>query len=555
MASTRANGEQIVQAYNHLTATKDSLNSHFQDITDFVVPSKTDVSKTNSTPNTRTSRRRYDSTAVHSNILLSSSIHGNLTSDASQWFLMTLGEHVLNDHKDVKVWLEDCSRKQFFALNGSSFSNEMQEGYECLTGYGTTSLFAGETVGARGIVKYSFETIPLRQYVFSEGDDGVSDRFYREYPLTAHQIHGKWGTHPFFKGLTDEMRKAIESNKPADRDKKFDIVVCIMKRERYEPDAKISLDFEYMHAVVDKKTKKVLVESGFHENPVMVPRWRKTADDNGWGTGVGAVALPDIQSLNEAKRLGFQAWAKDLNPPLVATHKGVIGSIRTGAGGVIYKKRGAELGPLQSGARWDTTQFNFEELRRQIRGLFYTDQLQLHESPAMTATEAQIRYEMMMKILGPTYGRLKKELYNPLLYRTFNISLRAGHFLPPPEVLIQAMGQPNPPKLDVEYRSPMARAQRADDIAAIERVYGMAGQIFQVKQDPAIWDLLNDDEAIKLGAEITGLPSKVMNGEKVVKGKRDARSAAASEIAEEDRSAGQLDEAGKVVDIQQKMQA
>lgn len=553
MASTRADGERIIQAYDHLTVDKESLTSHFQDITDYIVPSKTDVSRTNSTPNTRTSRRRYDSTAVHSNILLSSSIHGNLTSDASQWFVLTLGDHILNEKKEIKDWLEDCSRRLFYALNGSSFTNELQEGYECLTGYGTTAIFCGETITKTGAKKHVFETVPMRQYVFGEGEDGVSDRFYRIYKMTAHQIVGKYGNHPFFHGLTDEMQKALTSDRASERDKKFEIVVCVMKRDRYMPDAKVSLDFEYMHAVVDKKTKKVIMESGFHENAVMVPRWRKTADDNGWGTGVGATALPDVQSLNEAKRLGFQAWAKDLNPPLVATHKGVIGSIRTGAGGVIYKKRGTEVDYLKSGARWDTTQFNFEELRGQIRSMFYTDQLQLHESPAMTASEAQIRYEMMMKILGPTYGRLKNELYNPLIYRVFNISLRAGHFLPPPQSLVQAMRTPNPPKLDVEYRSPMARAQRADDIAAIERVYGMTGQIFSIKGDEAIWDNLNDDEAIKLGADITGLPSKVMNDPKNIKAIRKGRAEAQKKAAEAAEANEELEVSGKVVDIQSKM--
>jgi hypothetical protein len=553
MGSTRANGEQIIQEYNYLDAEKDSIKSHLQDITDYIVPTKTDVSTREQTANTRTSARRYDSTAVHSNILLSSSIHGNLTSDAQQWFMMTLGDHVLNEHKEVKDWLEDCSRKLFFSLNGTPFSNELQEGYECLTGYGTTGIFMGETRGERGIVRHTFETIPLRQFVFSEGEDGIADTLMREYPLTARQINDRYSSHPFFRGLTDEMEKALKSSQAKDQNKKFPIIVCVKPRMRYNPDAKVSLDFKIMHAVVDKKTKKVILESGFHESPIVVPRWRKTADDKGWGTGIGAVALPDTLSLNEAKRLGFKAWAKDLNPPLVATHKGVIGSIRTGAGGVIYKKRGAELGPLQSGARWDTSQFNFEELRDQIRSIFYTDQLQLHQSPAMTAAEAQIRYELMMKILGPTYGRLKTEMYNPMLYRAFNISLRAGHFLPPPQVLLQSLNTPNPPKLDVEYRSPMARAQRSDDIGAIERVYGMAGHIFSQKGDPSIWDNLNDDEALKLSAEIAGLPSKVMNGEKEIKSQRDARAQAASEVSDEERMSAELDAGEKVVNIQNKM--
>jgi len=46
------------------------------------------------------------------------------------------------------------------------------------------------------------------------------------------------------------------------------------------------------------------------------------------------------------------------------------------------------------------------EMQQQIRSRFYTDELQLKDSPQMTAMESQIRYELMQRILGAPLNHL-----------------------------------------------------------------------------------------------------------------------------------------------------
>ena len=71
------------------------------------------------------------------------------------------------------------------------------------------------------------------------------------------------------------------------------------------------------------------------------------------------------------------------------------------------------------------------QLRTAIRQAYYSDQLQLQEGPQMTATEVQVRYELMQRLFN--ISRFQSEFLNPLIERVFGIMFRAGALLPEPE--------------------------------------------------------------------------------------------------------------------------
>ena len=137
------------------------------------------------------------------------------------------------------------------------------------------------------------------------------------------------------------------------------------------------------------------------------------------------------------------------------------------------------------------------QIRTAIRQAFYSDQLQLQQGPQMTATEVQVRYELMQRFLGPTLGRFQSEFLNPLIERVFGIMLRAEALIPAPEII---QGQ----TVDVEYVGPLARSQRIEESIAIDRLYA---QVFQIAQaDPNILDLVDNDAAIRARAALLGVP-------------------------------------------------
>ena len=239
---------------------------------------------------------------------------------------------------------------------------------------------------------------------------------------------------------------------------------------------------------------------GYNEFPYLVPRWSKATGEI-FGRSPSYNALPDIKTLNKAVEIGLKAWAKAIDPPLLVQDDGVIGKVRMTPGGITVVRSDAAIKPLQIASNWQVTDLKENQLRTAIRQAYYSDQLQLQDGPQMTATEVQVRYELMQRLLGPTLGRFQSEFLNPLIERVFGIMLRANAFLPAPEML---EGQ----SVDVEYVGPLARSQKMEEAVAVERLYQLAMQVAQV--DPSIMDIINHDEAIRTRAALLGVPKSIL---------------------------------------------
>ena len=125
----------------------------------------------------------------------------------------------------------------------------------------------------------------------------------------------------------------------------------------------------------------------------------------------------------------------------------------------------------------------------------------------MTATEVSVRYELMQRLLGPTFGRLKSDLLDKVVRRTFNILFRAGQFPATPQIVRDAQAE-----LDIQYVGPMARAQKAERVGAIERytqnVVALATAVAPLAPEKAM-QLLDNIDPLKIPrelAELLGVP-------------------------------------------------
>jgi hypothetical protein len=193
----------------------------------------------------------------------------------------------------------------------------------------------------------------------------------------------------------------------------------------------------------------------------------------------------------------------------------------TPAGITVVRHDGA-IKPLQIGSNWQITDMKENQLRTSIRQAYYSDQLQLQDGPQMTATEVQVRYELMQRLLGPTLGRFQTEFLNPLIERVFGIMFRAGAFKDAPEIIGDS-------KIDIEYVGPLARSQRMEEAVAIERLYALAMNIGQV--DPSIMDNIDHDEAIRMRARLLGVPKTVLRSSDQVEEMRAAKAEAEQQAA------------------------
>jgi hypothetical protein len=171
---------------------------------------------------------------------------------------------------------------------------------------------------------------------------------------------------------------------------------------------------------------------------------------------------------------------------------------------------------LQIGAN-NPLGLNMEEQRRMaIRQAFYVDQLLLAQGSAMTATEVLQRNEEKMRLLGPVLGRLQSELLQPLISRSFALLLRAGLLPPAPEEL---QGQ----DIDIEYVSPLAKAQKLTDLQSMLRGFEV---MMQVAEIAPVMDYLDSDKLVQYLVEVTGIPARVIRSdEEVARIRRQAQQA------------------------------
>jgi hypothetical protein len=515
--------EYIKKRCANLESIRSTWEDHWQEILDYVMPRKADVTFVRSKGEKRT-EVLYDSTAITANNLLAASLQGTLTSASLPWFHLKLRDTETNQNRDVQLWLEDSAKRMYEIFNESNFNTEVHELYLDLVSIGTGAIFVEE--GSKGFDKEGihFNCLHIAEYFIQENINGKVDTLYRKYKLTARQAIQEFGEENVGEKILESVKE-----KP---DKEFNFIHAVEPTEDYERAVgKSSTKLPVHSCHVCTEDKMVVRTGGYNEFPYLVPRWSKATGEI-FGRSPSYNALPDIKTLNKAVEIGLKAWAKAIDPPLLVQDDGVIGRVRMTPGGVTVVRHDGAIKPLQIGSNWQITDLKENQLRTSIRQAYYSDQLQLQDGPQMTATEVQVRYELMQRLLGPTLGRFQTEFLNPLIERTFGIMLRAGGLLPEPDVI---KGQ----KIDIEYVGPLARSQRMEESVAIDRLYALAMNVVQI--DPSIMDNINHDEAIRLRGDLLGVPKIILRARDEVEELREQRQQAqmAQQQAEQQQQAAQ----------------
>ena len=507
--------EYIQKRLNKMSSDRSTWEDHWQEILDYVMPRKADITFVRSKGEKRT-EVLFDSTAITANNLLAASLQGTLTSPSLPWFSLKLRNEEINKVRDVQIWLEDTARRMYAVFNESNFNTEVHEMYLDLCSVGTAAIFVEEA--NEGFLQggLHFNTLHIAEYFIQENATGKVDTLYRKYKMTARQAIQEFGE----ENLGPKIKEAAKM-KP---DTQFNFIHAVEPTADYERavgKAKTKLPFHSCH--VCEEDKMVVRVGGYNEFPYLVPRWSKATGEI-FGRSPSYNALPDIKTLNKAVEIGLKAWAKAIDPPLLVTDDGVIGRVRMTPAGITVVRNDSAIKPLQIGSNWQITDLKENQLRTAIRQAYYSDQLQLQEGPQMTATEVQVRYELMQRLLGPTLGRFQTEFLNPLIERVFGIMMRSDALMPRPEAI-----EGN--NMDIEYVGPLARSQRMEEAVAVERLYQLAMQVVQI--DPTVMDVINHEQAIRMRATLLGVPKTVLRGEDEVAEIREQRAVAQQQAQEQ----------------------
>jgi hypothetical protein len=485
----------LVKRKGKLKAQRGTWETHWQDLSNFVLPNEADFNLKRSKGDKRTTLV-YDSTGIHANEMLAAGLHGMLTNPASNWFSL----RVKNDSQgtgngsEAKQWLEDTTNAVMAEISAPSvaFPSHIHEYYLSLCSIGTACMFVGEPSTREGI---SFRAIHIDEIFIAENADGIIDTVFRSFKMTVRQIVQKWGE----ESLSPRIKRMYEKQ---EFDKEIELLHCVYPRDDVDKGKRAATMLPVASIYIDEKEHHVLAEGGFDEMPYMVSRWAKTVGEV-FGRSPAMTALPDIKMLQEIMKTTIKAAQKVVDPPLLVPDDGVLGPVRTIPGGLNYYRAssGARIEPLLTGGNIGISYEMMTDLRDRIRTTFFLDQLQFQGAPRMTATEVVERTERTLRLLGPTLGRLQSEFLGPMIERIYGVLSRSGRLPEPPESIAEQ-------ELKIEYVSPLARAQRQTETQGIMRTLEFIGPIAGL--DPQAAQIIKGADTVRHIAELNGVPPMLL---------------------------------------------
>ena len=476
----------LLSRFDRLKTQRQNWESHWQEVADYMQPRKADVTKSRSKGDKRT-ELIFDSSPLQSVELLSASLHGMLTNPSTPWFSLKFKNEGMEGEDEAKAWLESATEVMYSAFNQSNFQQEIFELYHDLITFGTAAMFIEEDDEDN----LKFSTRHINEIYISENDKGRIDTVFRKFRISARaaiQKFGKVSTHIAVTAKKDPYEEV-------------EILHAVYPRSDFNPTKQDKENMPFESIYMDADSGDELSVSGFKEFPFVVPRYLKASHEI-YGRSPAMTALPDVKMLNEMSKTIIKSAQKQVDPPLLVPDDGFLLPVRTVPGGLNFYRAGTRdrIEPLNIGAN-NTLGLNMEEQRRNsIRNAFYVNQLMMQDGPQMTATEVIQRNEEKMRLLGPVLGRLQSELLKPLIDRSFAILMRRNLFAQPPEFL---SGQ----DIEIEYVSPLAKAQKSTELSSIMRAIEIMGSLSNVAP---VFDHINMDKLVRHLTSIVGVPQKIL---------------------------------------------
>jgi len=439
----------------------------------------------------------FDSTATDSVRTLASALVAGLVPSNSRWVeygVAGMEDEALPD--EDRVWLDESADIVWRNVLASNFDAVI---FECMIDECIAGLFA-LYVDEDDEGGYKFEQWALAGcYCAQSKAGGPLDIWHRELTMTAEQAINEYGPNMVSKKTRD-----LAAQNP---DAPVTVIQAIYPRKDGNGQLAQNMPFAACH--VEKDAHTLLRERGYHELPIIGPRWT-LLPGSVYPTGPVFEAMPDILTLNKVVEMSLANLDLAVAGMWGAVDDGVMNpnTVRVGPRKIIVMADKDSFFPLQPAGKFDVTAVAVDRLDNKIRRVLMSDQLEASpDRPQMTLGEFQGRVELLRQLLGPNYGRMQSELLQPLGLRLFGLAYRAGALGPAPESL---RGK----ELVVRYKNPMARAQKMADVGAMDRYETTLGQESALR--PEVLDNYEWDDAVRKRAELLGVPARLIPEKKKV---------------------------------------
>jgi hypothetical protein len=528
MADTRSPVQKLLQRKAALYLDRQSWDSHIAEIADAILPRAARFQTSTRNQQSRINYARIiDNAATRAQSVCSAGMMAGNTSPARPWFRLKTPDPDLMEFTPVKMWLDQVTQQMMSIFAASNTYRAFHSMYDQITSFGT---------GASVIVD-DYENVlhhyPLvfGSYAIGLNYKGQVDSLYHSCAKTVEQVVNQFGIENVsvaVKNLYDQsnydavipITHAIEPRR--DRD--------VRKADNKNMPVR-SIYFEEA-----RDNDKFLSESGYQEFPALCPRWIVEGDDTYASRWPGAVALGDVNQLQQEQLRKSQAIDYMANPPIQIPTAMQNGAFNILPGGHSFYDATNPHGGIRSAfdvnLRLDHLGLDIQDVRTRIDRAFYVDLFMMiaNDTRAQPATAREVaeRHEEKLLMLGPVLERLTNEMLSPKIDITFNKMQRAGLFnkgeaLEPPQELAGV-------DLAVTFIGTLAQAQRAVGVQSLDRVIGTIGSLMQMAPD--VVDKLDADQAIDEYADAIGSkPSIIRSDDEVARIRQQRQKAQAAQQA------------------------
>jgi hypothetical protein len=408
--------------------------------------------------------RIYDTTAIEACKTFVSKLHDAMTPPGIQWGYLQLDDNYtsadVQDVEEAQQALDDYMRKLFNYIHASNFDVAINECYFDLA-IGTSCLIVNQNNDETPLI---FTSVPMDILSIEEGLTGRVETWFRTWQdIKINEITQRWPK----ASIPVSMQILLDNDSEAICRKVYEGVMYMPQRGQY--------CYCYMVTSEDNILFKEYLES----NPGIVWRFQKTNNET-WGRGPVVDALPSIISLQEMARVELASANLNTFRPYMAFSDSVfnphtfklepftiIPVAPIGSGGQF------PLQPLPESANPQFAQLTINDLRFQIKQLFFSDQLQSESNQSKqpsTAYELAVNQQQLAQRIGPLFSRLQQEFLWPLIKRVSYILDKMG-LLPQPKIDGQLV--------QFKYKSPLALAKGQAEIARftqwLQLMQGMFG--------------------------------------------------------------------------------
>lgn len=507
--------EGLIKEQEQLARDRSSFESHWEEIAQRVFPAYSGAFTSGGylqTPGTKRNQEVYDSTPVIALQRFAAVSESLLTPRNDRWHGLIPADSELKKDRQVRIWLDRATEVLFryrYAPK-ANFASQTHQNYMALGAFGSGSVFVDELADEPGL---RYKHVHLGEIYFVENHQGIVDKAIRRFPLTARQAKQKWGE--------DKLPADIKSKLATNPEEIFYFLHCVKPREDVDPARKDYKGKPFASYYVSITGKQLMSEGGYNTFPFAISRHVQVPGEV-YGRSPAMDVLPAIKTLNEQNKVMLKQGHRAVDPIYLLHDDGVLDTFSALPGTMVAGGMSADGRPLVGTLPVGNVQLGkdlMDDQRAIIRDAFFVTLFQiLTETPEMTATEVLERVREKGVLLAPTMARQQSEFLGPLIDRELDLLARQGLLPPMPPALIEARGE-----YSVRYDSPLARMQKAGELAGTQRVLQFTAEIFAVTQDPSLFDAFDFDSIQRDLAEGQGMPAKHLVDDETIKTRRAAR--------------------------------